>query len=92
MMIKIIKFYPIFIRTILVAYIFKSNRKKEGDVTTVNTLVKRLYILAGIEQLLFYCNVVLAGYVYYGLVSMSAHLPIHNLYLFFSSFYVVYMT
>ncbi|MGH9980486.1 MAG: hypothetical protein ACRD6U_02900 [Nitrososphaeraceae archaeon] len=90
MMIKIIKFYPIFIRTILVAY--KSNRKKEGDVTTVNTLVKRLYILAGIEQLLFYCNVVLAGYVYYGLVSMSAHLPIHNLYLFLGSFYVVYMT
>ncbi|HEX2405644.1 MAG TPA: hypothetical protein VHJ38_00430 [Nitrososphaeraceae archaeon] len=92
MIIKIIKFYPIFIRTILVAYIFKSNRKKEGDVTTVNTLIKRLYILTGIEQLLFYCNVVLAGYVCYGLVTMSAHLPIHNHNLFFSSFYVVYMT
>ena len=48
-------------------------------------------MLTAIEQLLFYCNIVLAGYVCYGLVSMSAHLPIHNLYLFLEFFYVVYM-
>ena len=50
-------------------------------------------MLTAIEQLLFYCNVVLAGYgECYGLVSISAHLPIHNLYPFFRVFYVIYIT